>query len=580
VRTAAAVGVAEMGRGRDGRGQERMVLWIAVVGTVLLAALGTGCGQEQAGAAPEPGPKNGQFAFPALQTEVPLYELTIPAETMAKFEANPYEDEHPATFVFEGKSHTVGVRLRGSSSRFFPKKSWRIEFPKDTEFDGRRKHNLIAEFQDRTMMAEKLAYDLMLAMGLPAPVTKYVRLSINGQYQGVFLDIERVDNSFTQAHGFADADPTIYRCGAKDCEMKLWRTGYQQDWQKETNEEKEPGKEDIRTLMSVINRAPEPDFPRMLAENFELERYLRTLAAEMLISNNITEDSQSYLIHDRVTYKWTYVAWDLNNADSRWWPTYGLGMKPVVNHPLIPFSLTDAWVEKMYLKRNNRPDFLPTFSNLNTRIFYNPELREQLFKVVEQALAELFAPGVIDPRLEAMHQLIAPYMDADPYLLLDDVGKPDPDGLAKFREGLPFFKAYAKQRTGFIRRELELFRAPPSTLRLQAVNPSEGWVELHNPTGQELSTAGLVLTTDLRRTIPTLRQPQSSAVLPEVRLPPQATVRFSREQLGFSLPSEGELGLFDGVSVVGAKDVLFYAVLPSGGAYVRGGSDGSRWEAH
>ncbi|WP_225410570.1 CotH kinase family protein [Stigmatella hybrida] len=575
MRTAAVSGV---GTGRDGRGQERMVFWIAVVGTVLLGALGTGCGQEEAGATLEPGPKEGQFAFPALQTEVPLYELTIPAETMAKFEANPYEDEHPATFVFEGKSYTVGVRLRGSSSRFFPKKSWRIEFPKGVEFDGRRKHNLVAEFQDRTMMAEKLAYDLMLAMGLPAPVTKYVRLSINGQYQGVYLDIERVDNSFAKAHGFVDPDPTIYRCGAKDCEMKLWRTDYQQDWQKETNEEKEPGKDDIRTLMTVINRAPEPDFAQMLGENFEVERYLRTLAAEVLISNNITEDSQSYLIHDRVTYKWTYVAWDLNNADSRWWPTYGLGMKPVADHPLFPFSLADAWVEKMYLKRNTRPDFLPTFSNLTTRILYNPELREQLFAVVEKSLDELFAPAVIEPRLDAMHQLIAPYMDADPYLLLNDVGHPDPDGLAKFREGLPFLKAYAKQRTDFVRRELERLRAPPSTLRLQAVSPSEGWVELHNPTGQALSTAGLVLTTDLRRTIPTLRHPWSSTVLPERRVPPNGTVRFTRQELGFTLPPEGELGLFDGVSVVGVKDVFFYAALPSGGTYVRG-SDGSHWEA-
>ena len=49
------------------------------------------------------------------------------------------------------------------------------------------------------MMTEKLAYDLMLAMDLPAPRTRYVRLSLNGQYQGVYLDIERVDQTFAQA---------------------------------------------------------------------------------------------------------------------------------------------------------------------------------------------------------------------------------------------------------------------------------------------------------------------------------------------------------------------------------------------
>ncbi|WP_434380975.1 CotH kinase family protein [Melittangium boletus] len=508
---------------------------------------------------------------------MPLYELRIPPDTLAMFEANPFADEQPATLVFEGKTYEVQVRLRGASARFFPKKSWRIEFPKGSRFDGRRKHNLVAEFQDRTLMVEKLAYDTLLALELPAPRTQYVRLSLNGAYQGVFLDIERVDADFAKANGFADPDPTIYRCGAKDCEMKLWHTDYQQGWQKETNK-KTPGQDDVLALMRVINRTPESDLPRVLASHLEVERYLRTMAAEALISNNITQDSQSYLIHDRVTGKWTYVAWDLNNADARWWPTYGLGMKPPVDHPLFCFSLSDGWVERMYLKRATTPGFLPAFSNLNTRILYNPELRERLLAVMDKSLTELFTSAVIESRLDAMYELVAPHMAADPYLLLGPAGEPDPDGLAKFHEGLAFLKTYARQRTSFIQRELSRFRSPPDTLRLQAVHPGQGWVELHNPSGQRLSTAGLVLSTDLRRTIAVLRQPQSSTVLPAREVPPGGTVRFTREELGFSLPSEGELGLFDGVSVVGARDVLFYGALPALGSYARGRAEDGPWE--
>ncbi|HEX8697894.1 MAG TPA: CotH kinase family protein, partial [Myxococcaceae bacterium] len=477
-------------------------------------------------------------------------------------------DEQPALLVVGREEYEVLVRLRGSSSRFFPKKSWRIEFPKGTKFDGRRKHNLVAEFQDRTMMTEKLAYDLMLAMNLPAPRTKYVRLSLNGQYQGVYLDIERVDKDFAEAHGFKDPDPTIYRCGATDCELKLWRTDYQQDWQKETNEDVE-SKDDIQALMHVINRTPEPDLPRVLAEHFELEGYLRTLAVEVLISNNLHQDSQSYFIHDQSTGKWTYVAWDLNNNDARWWPTYGLGMKPVIEHPLFPYSLSDGWVAKMHAKRANKPGYLPAFSNLNTRITYHPELRGRLVALIQKGFAELFAPEVLHPRLDAMYALIEPHMAADPYLHLGPEGQPDPDGLAKFHEGLPFLKAYAEQRAAFVDSELKRFEAPPQTLRLSAVNPSEGWVEVHNPTDRVRSLSGLVLSADLRRTIPSLRHPGTSAVLPELQVPPRGTVRLTRETLGFTLPLEGELGLFDGQSVSGALDVLFYGALPPGGFYVR-----------
>jgi spore coat protein H len=554
-----------------------------VVGTVLLTML-NGCGAEDMLKQLQPPSKaqaQERFRYPVLQQEVPLYELQIPPETLAVFEKDPYADEHPATLVFEGQPHKVMVRLRGSSSRFFPKKSWRIEFPKGEDFDGRRKHNLIAEFQDRTMMTEKLAYDMMLAMGLPAPRTRFVRISINGQYQGVFLDIERVDQDFARAHGIADPDPTIYRCGAKDCEMKLWRTDYQQDWQKETNEEIK-SKDDILTLMYVINRAPEPNLPEMLEANLELEHYLRAMVADALISNDIQEDSQSYFIHDSTTSKWTYVPWDLNNNDARWWPTYGLGMKPVVEHPLFGYSLSDGWVAKMYTKRATRPGFLPAFSNLNTRILYNPLLRERLLALLERGVDELLAPEVFDARVEAMYTLIAPYMDADPYLLLgpDESMPVDPDGLAKFREGLPFLKDYARGRTSFVRQELARFRAAPSHLLLSAVNPREGWVELRNPTDRELSTAGLVLTADLRRTIPALRVPSTSAVLAEHGVPAYGTLRLTANTLGFTLPLEGEVGLFDGASVTGALDVLFYGALPPGGMYTRSEGDGSLWEIH
>jgi spore coat protein H len=558
--------VVMVGGGQDEHDQS--VWWIALVGTALLLAL-SGCGQEEA-------PQQETFAFPELQQEVPLYELQIPPETLAKFDADPYLDEQPARLVVGGESHEVLVRLRGSSSRFFPKKSWRIEFPKGTEFDGRRKHNLVAEFQDRTMMTEKLAYDAMLAMGIPAPRTKYVRLSLNGHYQGVYLDIERVDKSFAEAHGFGDPDPTIYRCGAKDGEMKLWRTDYQQGWQKETNEHVR-GTQDIDALMWIINRTPEPELPGVLAEHLELERYLRTMAVEVLVSNNISEDAQSYFIHDRTTGKWTYVAWDLNNNDARWWPTYGLGMKPVVEHPLFPFSLSDGWVARMYAKRATRPGYLPAFSNLNTRITYNPELRGRLVALVEKGLTELFAPEVLHPRLDAMYALIAPHMEADPYLNLGPEGQPDLDGLEKFHEGLPFLKAYAEKRAAFVRGELARLQAPPQTLMLSAVSPSEGWVEVHNPTGQERSMGGLVLTTDLRRTIPVLRHPSTSAVLPDLTVPPHGTVRLTRETLDFTLPLEGELGLFDGQSVVGVLDVLFYGALPQGGVYARDGAT-SQWQ--
>ncbi len=53
-------------------------------------------------------------------------------------------------------------------------------------------------------------------MRLPTPRAKYVRLRINGRYEGPFLDIEQVNKSFLRAHEFPDQDASIYRAGWKD----------------------------------------------------------------------------------------------------------------------------------------------------------------------------------------------------------------------------------------------------------------------------------------------------------------------------------------------------------------------------
>jgi spore coat protein H len=65
-------------------------------------------------------------------------------------------------------------------------------------------------------------------------------------------------------------------------------------------------------------------------------------------------------------------------------------------------------------------------------------------------------------------------------------------------------------------------------------------------------------------------------VLSEHTLAPGERVRFTASELGLTFTPDGEMGVFDGQSVVGMKDVLFYGTLPAGKRYERA-SDGA-WE--
>ena len=548
-------------------------MYARALSAVLAVTLGglAGCGDGDPRVEREPPviiPPVEKFELPPLQRSVDSIELHVPAEALARIAADPYTPEQAAEATYAGVRRPVMVRLRGGSSRWYPKRSWRVETVGTDRIDGRRKLNLVAEMADRTLVVEKLAFDLLLAMGAPAPRTRYVRLYVNGRFEGLYLDIENVDRDFVLAHGFEDGDATVYRCGTQDCELKPFRWSYQGPWEKRTNE-KEPW-DDLEAFLAAVNRTPEPDFARVIEQKLDVERYLRSMAMDALASNDIVMDSGSFLVADRVEGKWTYVPWDLNNSAARWWPTYGLGMQPIVDRPVPVFAVWDPRVQFFFDRRNpgDGSAYYPAFSNLTTRVFQQPAFRERLARILEKALDELFAPAVIDARLEAMHALVAPWVEQDPYVNLTTDGAADPDGLAKFRASLAYTKAYVRGRAEFLRAEIPRWRAWRPALVLASFDPARGEVEIANRGDAPVSTEGLVLTDDARRS--------TVANLPARTLAPGATARFGPADHGLSFTAAGEVALFDGRTLFGAHDLLFYGPLEAGRVYARAG-DGGGW---
>ncbi len=558
-----------------------MARWLAVWAVALLA---WGCGRRGTEVVPEAAPDAAQPAQPAppapllppppspvelaekpsspfalrpLQTSLETWELTIPQSALDQFAADPWAPEQPATFTMDGWSWPVTVRLRGSSTRSLPKRGWKVDFGA-AEFQGRKKLNLVAEYVDASLMAEKLGYDLLSALHVPAPRATYVRLVINGRFEGVYLEIEQIDKRFVSAHGFADRTASVYRCGNMDCEMKGWKLPYQGNWEKKTNETETD--DHLDQLLRLFNRAPEPQLAQALSQQLDLERYLLSRTMEALIGNNLVEDSQSFFIEDRVTGKWIYVPWDLNNSDSSYWPGYSLGAAPPTNHPLFGFSVVDTAILNTYAKRVAYiPDYLPVFSNLNTRLAFNPDLSERFLRLLERALNEVYRPEVLNPRIDAIHSLLKADAAADPYT-----------DYAKFEDGRRFMRQFVANRASFLRAAISKWRSRSLGLVLEELDPNQGTVVLRNRGSAPASLSGLVVTTDLRRV--------GLGNLPVQILAPGETASFAAADLGITLGPEGELGLFDGQSVLGAFDVLFYGLQPAGKRYARAQGSSGAWE--
>jgi spore coat protein H len=500
------------------------------------------------------------FALPPLQTEVPLYELEASPAVLAALDADPESDvTYPATFVHQGQRHPVVIRYRGNSSRGWPKKSWRIEFAKTDLFDGRHKLNLLSEWRDQTQMVEKLGYDLLAAMGGVASRARFVRLAVNGQERGVWLDLERVDKNFLANHGFADPDGTIYRCGRKDCEMKEWRAEFQTAWMKETNE-LQPGMDDLAAFLHAIHAAPEPTFPATLAQHLELELYLRMMVADALISNDTIEDSRSYLIHDAVTGRWHYAPWDINNSTTKYQPGSNPGKQADADQPLFVYTATNGWSEVEYQKRRHEAaehQWHALFSDLSTRIQFHPDTRARLVARLDQALATLYTAEKLEPRIDAMHALIAPYVANDRFV--------EP---ALFADAPRYLKDFTARRRTFLLAEVAKLKAQKPSLLLEEVDPGAGRVVLKNLGDDPVPLAGWILTTNLRvRPLPNL---------PAVVVDPGEAYEIH----GVPFASPGpvpEIGLWRGPAVDQVADLLFVGDLAPGQSLKRDPADPSRW---
>jgi subtilisin-like proprotein convertase family protein len=121
----------------------------------------------------------------------------------------------PAT-MYNGN---IGIELRGSSSQGFPKKSFGLETwdalgnDLDTSLFGMPSESdwiLNASYTDKSFMRNVLSYDLSQKMGHYSSRFQYCELFLNGQYQGIYIFLEKIkrDNGRVNIAKMTPADTT------------------------------------------------------------------------------------------------------------------------------------------------------------------------------------------------------------------------------------------------------------------------------------------------------------------------------------------------------------------------------------
>jgi len=143
-----------------------------------------------------------------LNTRFATYRVWLSNDVVSTFRSRPNLSNElmDCTFVYNNTEvfYNVGIRFRGSpfirsGSNRDPRSryAYRIDFNPDRKFRGREEINLDnTEDSSRGPLQERASYWFFKQMGLQYSMQEYVRPIINGNSNGVYEDVQKVDGDY------------------------------------------------------------------------------------------------------------------------------------------------------------------------------------------------------------------------------------------------------------------------------------------------------------------------------------------------------------------------------------------------
>jgi spore coat protein H len=317
----------------------------------------------------------------------------------------------PAQFQWNDVSFAnVAVRFKGNSSSMPEQRHKRGYLIKFNEYDskctfgGLHRVALDNGIQFGGLLSEPLITSILREVGIRAARCNYTKLSINGSYVGLYVNVERVDEVFVRNH-FEDTGGPLY---------KVDEGGPGADWRpvslpaaandrmrlafEPQNKAAKSDARDVLELIDRLNRVPTTEFADCLSANLDTDAFLKSMA--VLLYAGAFDQLTGWNPHNYCLYRqprngcWYYIPFDVD---------VGFADKAFGQVPVI-----DGWNAAWPIPGGPPRPVLE-------RIVDDPTLLARYRLIADEILEKQFHPDVLIPRLNALYEVIKPELANDPF---------------------------------------------------------------------------------------------------------------------------------------------------------------------
>lgn len=226
-----------------------------------------------------------------------------------------------ANITVNGDSYNnVAVRTKGNSSLNAvvndddsDRYSLKIKFDKyedNQTMEGLTQLNINNGYSDPSYMREFIAYSIFEDMGLKTPEFAYAKVSINGEYQGLYLAVESILEPFIE-NNFEDSTGDLYKSTGKNGGTLTYNGDDMEKYEDlELKSDKDADDKKLIDMIAALNSGEN------IEDYLDIDTALKYIAINTAILN--LDSYQGTFAHNYYLYeedgKFTIIPWDLNMA--------------------------------------------------------------------------------------------------------------------------------------------------------------------------------------------------------------------------------------------------------------------------